>query len=363
MKKTSLILLLILAMVFSLAACGGKAEEEVIPGEPIDAKPGMIEVEPEPEPVFLNPLTGLETEKDLTNLRPYAIMINNKKEALPQLGVSQADIIYEICAEGGITRMEALFQTVEGVGNLGSIRSIRPYYIEIATGYDAVIVHAGGSEEAYADLKNWNLVHFDGVRGGSDAKIFWRDEYRKKNAGYEHSLLTSGENILNYINSTSIRQSHNDGYKAPVTFGTENAAKSGKDAKEVKVKFSNYKTDLFTYDEAKDLYMIQGYGKDYVDGNTNEQVGVTNVLVLNTTSKVLDKEGRLRVETTGSGSGTYFCGGKAADITWSRNTRNDKFDYKLANGAELEFMPGKTYICVINPNVSSMTITVPEAQN
>ena len=77
--------------------------------------------------------------------RPVAVMLNNLKAAQPQLGVSQADIIYEVPAEGGITRMLGVFQTLEGVGDLGSIRSARPYYLELALGHDALFVHAGGS--------------------------------------------------------------------------------------------------------------------------------------------------------------------------------------------------------------------------
>ncbi len=325
-------------------------EEPEIPPEPEEP------IEPaKPEPVwFTNPLSGEKTEKDLSNLRPYAVMINNKREALPQLGVSQADIIYEVCAEGGITRMEAIFQDVEGIEALGSIRSIRPYYIELATAYDSIVIHAGGSEEAYYDLRVWGINHFDGVRGGYDANIFWRDPYRMANAGYEHSMLTSGENILEYVNSTSIRQEHEEGYEPPLTFTDENMAGQGERAESVTVHFSTYKTDVFTYDPETDLYLVEGHGQEYIDGNTGEQVGVRNVLVLNTSSQVLDSEGRLRVVTVGTGSGTYFCGGKAVPITWGRDTRDDAFRYALENGQPLSFVPGKTYICLINPYVSEM---------
>ena len=381
MKKKSvwsLFLILALAMGLVLSGCSGgddsidpnalqpgsEAEEPAESGEAGEegeegsqtAEVLPVIVEPaKPKPVYYtNPLSGERTVSDLSGLRPYAVMINNKREALPQLGVSQADIIYEVCAEGGITRMEALFQTMEGIGNLGSIRSIRPYYIELATGYDAIIIHAGGSEEAYYDLSAWKLTHFDGVRGGRDASIFWRDAWRMANRGYEHSMLTSGENVLKFVEGSNYRLEHEEGYQAPLKFNNENPAKFGEPAETVTVRFSSYKTDIFTYDPETKRYMIVGHGQEYIDGNTEEQVGVTNVLVLNTTSQVLDNVGRLRVATTGEHSGTYFCGGKAIPITWSRDTRNDSFRYTMANGWDLRWMPGKTYICLINPNVSSM---------
>ena len=376
-KKSVLAVLLILALAAGLVFTGCSSGDDTI--DPGDLQPGSETEEPaegeageegegeqeaelppavdpaKPKPVYYyNPLSGERTMSDITKLRPYAVMLNNKREALPQLGVSQADIIYEVCAEGGITRMEALFATMEGVGTLGSIRSIRPYYIELALGYDAIIIHAGGSEEAYYDLSAWKTTHFDGVRGGWDASIFWRDQWRMANRGYEHSLLTSGENILKFVADSNYRLEHNEGYHAPIKFNNENAAKFGVDANSVTVRFSTYKTDVFTYDPESSLYMIEGHGQEYIDGNTEEQVGVTNVLVLNTTSQVLDNVGRLRVATTGGGTGTYFCGGKAVDITWARNTKDDPFEYKMANGWDLRWMPGKTYICIINPYVSTM---------
>lgn len=61
-------------------------------------------------------------------------MLHNLKEALPQLGQSSADIIYEVPAEGGITRMLGVYQSLDGVGTIGSIRSARPYYLELALG-------------------------------------------------------------------------------------------------------------------------------------------------------------------------------------------------------------------------------------
>ena len=66
--------------------------------------------------------------------------------------------------------MLCLYQTVEGVDILGSVRSARPYFVELALGHDAVYVHAGGSQEAYSDIYSWKVDNMDGVRGGEDAK-------------------------------------------------------------------------------------------------------------------------------------------------------------------------------------------------
>lgn len=54
----------------------------------------------------LNPLTGLMTLSDeAVGKRPVAIVINNIKDSLPQYGIAGADIIFEMVAEAGITRL------------------------------------------------------------------------------------------------------------------------------------------------------------------------------------------------------------------------------------------------------------------
>ena len=119
MKKLSLNAKFITTSLFCLAllavpalAVQGQAlyPSSSMPDEPavsVIAPVEEPEPEPEPEPVlpYTNPLTGEGSAVDLAGARPVAIMLNNLKKALPQLGVSQADLIYELPAEGGITRM------------------------------------------------------------------------------------------------------------------------------------------------------------------------------------------------------------------------------------------------------------------
>ena len=367
MKKRVLAMFLLAAMVLSLAACGGKEES---PPEPIEPPPAeetppaaepVPEPEPEPEPQLpehMNPLTGMEIAPEKINDRPVAVMFNNLKKAQPQLGISQADIIYEMEAEGGITRMVGLFQSLDGIGTLGSIRSTRPYYLELALGHDAMLVHAGGSPEAYKNIPAWGVDNMDGVNGGSDAKIFWRDSQRKSSMGYEHSLVTSGEKVQEYLAKGHFPLEHADSYTYSQTFALDGTPAGGTDAAKLTLRFSNYKTGVFTYDAESGLYKAAQYSKDHVDGATDQQVSATNVLVLNTEIGEIpgDSYLRCRARMTGTGSGKFFCGGKGVDIQWSKADRNSPYVYTLTDGTPLTLGQGTSYVCVIDPGRSTLTV-------
>ena len=98
MKRMIAVLLALVMLAALLSACGKAETPAAETAEPI-ASPT-----PTPTPI-VNPLTGETVSEDISAVRPYAIMINNISVAQPQVGVSNADIIYEVLAEGGITRM------------------------------------------------------------------------------------------------------------------------------------------------------------------------------------------------------------------------------------------------------------------
>ena len=320
--------------------------------EPEDPGP---DISPDPDPPYagpFNPLTGEPTVEDISNNRPLAIVINNINVALPQLGISGADIIYEVLVESGITRMLALYQDVSNVGVIGSIRSARFYFVDIAQSYDSVFIFTGGSPQAYEAVTARRLTYLDDITG-PHRHIFYRDQHRRVTMGSEHSLVTSGALITEHLPTyNNFRLTHNEGYKRNLLFTEDGAPENGEPAANISVSFSTYKPTLFSYDEEDNLYYLRQYNRSYVDGNNNSHIGVTNVLVLRTNVSGIpgDREGRLNIRTTGTGEGYYINGGKYIEIEWSREGEADQYEYALPDGTPLVLGQGKTYICIIPTN-------------
>ena len=353
MKK---LLPLILALLILSTACGKKsAEPSASPEPPTVSAPTETE-KPTPTPeAIVNPLTGEPLESDISEMRPYAVMLNNIKVALPQCGISKADILYEILAEGNITRFEAIFSDINGVGNLGSMRSSRPYYIEVALSYDAIYVHAGGSDQAYSDISSKHVNNIDGVRGAYSGTTFYRDKSRMK-YGTEHSLFTTSDKLLECAKTLGYDEKHSGSFDYGLEFtDAPDMSSSAAAAATVNVSFEGIKDTSFTYDSATGLYTGAEYGGNLMDGTTNTAVKFKNLLVLYADTKILDDYGRRAVDLDGSGTGHFICNGQTIPIKWIHSGTGSSFKYTLEDGTPLKLGVGKTYIGIV-PTGSTITM-------
>lgn len=343
MKRLIALVLSVLMVLCLFTGCG---KDEKDPNAPSVNGKGLNEHDVAEDPI--NPLTGEPVSEDISANRPYCVMINNHPEARPSVGLSKASIIYEALAEGGITRMMAVFNDVDGI-TIGTIRSSRPYYISAAQAYDAIYVHAGGSEQAYSDIKSLGINNIDGVRGSrsGEASSYYRDKTRlSMGKNLEHTLFADGAKLAAFA-ANNYDLKHASGYDT--TYGLHFAADAVSQcttaAADFTVYYSGYRTN-FKYNAEKKCYNAYISGEEYIDGTDNTSIDLANVIVLNIPTKTIDNYGRQAMELTGSGSGYFFTGGKYVEINWTRADRADNFHYTLKNGTPLNLSVGKTFISI-----------------
>ncbi len=359
------ILPFLLILVMLLSACAPAQEtpapEENPPASDVGGEQGGEETpdpepEPDPEPVlpYQNPLNGTALAEPYLG-RPVAVMLNNIKAAMPQHGVSAADIVYEVLAEGGVTRCMGIYSDVSNVGSIGSIRSARKYYVQLAQGYNALYLHFGGSDEALSYMRSIGMDDIDGGNGGS---CFFQDQSRI-NAGYagHHCWFATGSKILPYAQSLNRQISYEEEKSYGMAFD-DSLVHVGTAVNKVSVHFNwssnpDGKSTTLTYDEATKTYFAfqagntHGSGSAYMDGNTGKQVAFRNVLVLRAPSSIQSGSTLVTVETVGSGTGYYLCNGQMMPIKWSRASATDPFTYTFENGIPVTFGVGTTYIGIV----------------
>lgn len=349
-KKLSVISGLLM-LVILLSSCGKPAENTDTPEIPEE------EIVVEPAVIYKSALTGLPVDDEQAEIRrPVAVMINNIKKALPQYGISNAGIVFEALAEGGITRLLAVFDDISEIEQIGTIRSARPYYLDFAQSVDAVYVHIGGSPEAYSEIKSRKMDSYDLIEGKYNS-MYWRDKERIKTSGYEHSVFTSGAKIMDRIEQDNVRMTRSPDYGPAFNF-SEDAVYEGSDATKIEAKFSSYKTGTYTYDKANGLYRIGQYGTSHTDALYGTQLAFKNIFILRMNSYVIkgDTAGRLRFDSVGNGTGKYFVNGTTTDITWKRASKSAPFKFHTADGAELNVVPGDNYVAIV-PLDAAVTVT------
>src|SRR5699024_7541769 len=123
------------------------------------------------------PFTGLTTDEE-NNQRPVAVMVNNHPKARPQSGLSQADVVFEVLAEGSITRFLAIYQS-EQPEVVGPVRSAREYFCELTDGYDAIYVYHGAANFVEQMIQERQVENINGASFDNDGHVFKRESFRQ----------------------------------------------------------------------------------------------------------------------------------------------------------------------------------------
>lgn len=295
------------------------------------------------------PLTGIGTYSEV-NQRAFAVMINNHPKARPQSGLHKADIVYEILAEGAVTRFLAVFQS-ELPEVVGPVRSARDYYIYLSKGLGAIYVNYGGSPEAFDLLQYREITDYIGgiVRKGyADDQFFYRADFR----GAPHNVYTTADNLLEGAKKRNFPLTKEI---EAFSFLSEEDRQDvgGENATDVTITYSNSYKPGFIYDESSAKYQRFVNGKESNDRETKTPITVDNILIIEAPHRVVDSAGRRDIDLNRGGKGYLLRLGVMQEIEW-KNINGRITPY--IDGEEARFVPGKTWVNVIptSPGLEKM---------
>lgn len=352
--KKGFALLLVLCLL--LTGCDLIPAKSTAPPEtePVTEAPTEAPTEPPTEaptePVYYNPLTGERIDAPLTT-RVYGVSINNLKDALPRIGVCQADIYLETFVNGSIVRGLALFADPSDVPVIGPVRSTRYMFTDLALHYDLIMVHAGGSHVVLGDVRTRGADGFN-IDTQDSTYYSFRDMDRYKNHyGWEHCLFARGEGLEEKALEAGINIGSILNKDYQLRFREDGTPEDGEDAAQIDLTltFRTYKKGCsYLYDPSLGQYVYYQYDQEMTDGVTGEKEAYQNVLIL-CPKITMNAHGYQEADFVSGGEGYFACGGKIAPITFGAEDENSPLWFRNAEGEPLEMGVGRTFIAVTDP--------------
>ena len=268
------------------------------------------------------------------------VQLDNEPGARPQKGIGSADIVYEVeLYNGGYTRYTAVFNdTIPDM--VEAIRSARIVNADIYTDYFGVFVHFGGQKYPGSNVYDHfgilrDVTRIDGI-SEDGGKTFYRDKSRKA----PNNVICILPNIMDRVDWSTVLA------KSPLRFNAEyTVPEIGENVNSFRIAYRDSYTPSYQWDAASGRY-LRFYGdKPFIDGATNEQVMVDNVIVQSVDySWISGESDRPSVGTVGSNKCEYFIGGKHFSGHWEREGLYVNTIYYDDAGNVVQFNPGVTYI-------------------
>ena len=358
-KKTALLVsTLVVSMLFS--GCGKKKEttEAETTTSAIDIKP-IATMDGDAEDIsilsregyIISDLTGEWIDEKYENMKPFCIMINNISDAMPQSGISQAAITYEILVEGGITRFLCVFDHYDDIEKLGPIRSARVPHVQLAKMFDGFYAHYGWSPSAQEMIESDpSIASLNGIVLG---EIMY---YRSDDKPAPHNVFTNSELIASGIEYKGYDYKHSDNYEKMFNFNTKDKPlENGEPGKKVCTAFSDSRTPTFEYNEADGRYYRYQYGDKQIDAVTGEQLSYKNVIIM-MVEYTTDEEGYYHFVSWRDSNlyAYYFTDGQYVKVNWKMVNGVPKYFYE--DGTELRLNPGNTFVNVFDYTIPSAIV-------
>lgn len=304
--------------------------------------------DPNPPRDTPNPINGeLFTAKEMLAMKqryPIAIMIENHVDARPQAGFNEADLVFETLAEGGITRMMAIFWG-EQPESLGPVRSARQYYVEWLMPFDPLYMHIGYAQTDDPRTNAIGTIWEYGVKTMDIYGSFWRVDDKWA----PHNAYTSAQNLYDLAAQV--------GYT-----GTPQEITPWQFKKDAPVEERGTKTTAtltffqdiwngglydvtWTYDRTRNVYLRAMGTEPYIDQITGSQVYAKNIVFQKVEMiSTFDEKAHIIITTIGQGDAIILRDGLVINGTWKKDDITSRTKYFDQQGAEIIFNRGVTWI-------------------
>ena len=278
---------------------------------------------------------------------------DNNWRARPQSGPQDADAVFEVLVEGGMTRFINVFYQSD-TSYHGPIRSARPTDPTVLRPIDGVLVASGGTPGLIPEIKSIGVPVISDQRTG-----YFRISSHPSGVSRKapHNLYGDTESLK----TRAMKSGYNSiTHPQPLFAWGEPSTVSWKNIETITLTFSSYTRTTWTWDGDE-------YNRTYYDaylGNYSshihntitsngilKQVSTTTLIALFCEPYIHPLE-LPSVKTIGEGRAIIMHNGKLLDVFWKRGANTDPFHIVDALGKELYVPKGKVWISLV-PNTKN----------
>jgi hypothetical protein len=281
---------------------------------------------------------------------PIAVMVDDHWAARPQSGFREASIVWQAPAEGGIPRYMMIF----GEGNptsVGPVRSARVYFVQWASEWNAIYVHAGGSPQAIALLRargRGDLV-YDADEFRWAGRYLWRttDRYAP------HNVYTDGKHLRalgKRLGATDVDE------KPHWKFAPDPPLDLRPKGSTIRFAYT-HNAIAYRYHRPSNTWRRYVGGKLQRDRATDRAVAPKNVVIMEVAFGLLGpgQKGRLEAANIGKGRAWIATNGKTIKGTWRKSSAKGPTRFYNADGKQVVLTVGQTFVQVI-PKGTKVTV-------
>jgi Protein of unknown function (DUF3048) N-terminal domain/Protein of unknown function (DUF3048) C-terminal domain len=292
-------------------------------GQPAPAGPAT---RPAPRQLF-SPFTG----EPVTSLGPVlAVKIDNAAQARPQTGLDQADIVYVLPVEGGLSRLLAVFSShIPPV--IGPVRSAREEDLQLLRQFGRpAFAYSGAQPQLLPVVEQARIVDlYSGKVGG-----YYRDSTRRP----PDNLYAHGHQLLAEADGASTAQDIGFRFGAPPAGGKAAANWS-----------VGYAAASFTFrwSAPAGRWLVSMDGASATSTGQG-QLGAATVIIQHTTvttSRFPEQGGPPPfVHSTGAGRAVVLRDGQAWHVSWSRPHGSSGTTFTTSSGQRMTFARGPVWV-------------------
>jgi hypothetical protein len=341
------------ALTLFAGACTGSGSPAPSSSAPAPSTPAATSTAPKPAPkpkpkphkkrvANVNPLTGVG---GVPHSPLIAVKIDDTAPGRPQVGIDKADVVYIEAAEGGLTRLAALYGTNKPV--VGYVRSTRPSDPDLLLQYGKITeAYSGGAHDSLP------RVHRSGITSWSnDAGAPFYRRVSRAASSYINLVL----NLRHVARHTHTPRPRSIGW----TFGKLKGIHTSP-AYDIRTtvtgSYSSGTPVEFKYDRKIHKYVryIDGVRQRAADGRL---VSARNVIVQSCRivahrqdTDVLGNPSQFTY-TTGHGSLQVFRYGKRIKGSWTRRNLHRGTIMRALNGRRIPLAPGNTWVVLIRKGI------------